>query len=127
MQLSGNRLKRHVHIFLLIKFFGLVFVFFYDNPVMLYLVFKFPVNGIILGAGPPLFQPLQQCCQHSCSTSISQRPLDMMLSICTQHLRSAMARPVLNGSFPVKLQYGLPCHRSFSGFGNLLIAWSIFM
>ncbi|CAI9534537.1 unnamed protein product, partial [Staurois parvus] len=44
--------------------------------------------------------------------SISQRqPLDMTLIMCTQHLWSTMARPVLSGTCPVKPLYGL---------GNLL-------
>ncbi len=56
---------------------------------------------------------------------ISQtQPLDMTVSTCTQLLWSTMARPVLSGTFPVKLLYGLG-HRAaaqFRGFGNLLIA-----
>ncbi|CAI9579853.1 unnamed protein product [Staurois parvus] len=44
----------------------------------------------------------------STHTSISQRqPLDMTLSTCTQLLWSTMARPVLSGTCPVKLLYGL--------------------
>ncbi|CAI9542101.1 unnamed protein product, partial [Staurois parvus] len=48
----------------------------------------------------------------SSHTSISQRqPLDMTLSMYTQHLWLTMARPVLSGTCPVKPLYGL---------GNLL-------
>ncbi|CAI9553431.1 unnamed protein product [Staurois parvus] len=61
----------------------------------------------------------------STHTSISQRQiLDMTLSTCTQLLWSTMARPVLSGTCPVKLLYGLG-HRAaaqFQGLGNLLIA-----
>ncbi len=40
--------------------------------------------------------------------SISKtEPLDMTLSTCTQLLWSTMARPVLSGTCPVKLLYGL--------------------
>ncbi|CAI9592617.1 unnamed protein product [Staurois parvus] len=65
-------------------------------------------------------------CSNAGSThrSISQRqPLDMMLSTCTQLLWSTMARPVLNGTCPIKPLYGLG-HRAaaqFQGLGNLLI------
>ncbi|CAI9604551.1 unnamed protein product [Staurois parvus] len=66
-------------------------------------------------------------CSNAGSThlSISQtQPPDMTLSTCTQLLWSTMAWPVLSGTCPVKLLYGL-CHRSaaqFQGLGNLLIA-----
>ncbi len=56
----------------------------------------------------------------STHTSISQtHPLDMTLSTCTQLYWSTMARPVLNGTCPVKPLYGLdwpPCFSSVSGF-----------
>ncbi len=59
--------------------------------------------------------------------SISQiQPLDMTLSTCTQLLWSTMARPVLSGTCPVKLLYGLG-HRAaaqFQDLGNLLIAYA---
>ena len=61
----------------------------------------------------------------STHTSMSQRqPLDMTLSMCTQLLWSTMARPVLSGTCPVKLLYGLGHHAAahFQGLGNLLIA-----
>ncbi len=66
----------------------------------------------------------------STHTSISQtQPLDMMLSMCTQLLWSTMARPVLSGTCPVKLLYGLGHHAAAhcQGLGNLLIAYAIFM
>ncbi|CAI9612105.1 unnamed protein product [Staurois parvus] len=71
---------------------------------------------------------------HLCSnagsthTSISQRqPLYIMLSTCTQLPWSTMARPVLSGTYPVKLLYALgQCAAAqFQGFGSLLMA--IFM
>ncbi len=66
----------------------------------------------------------------STHTSISQtKPLDMMLSTCTQLLWSTMAMPVLSGTCPVKPLYGLGHHAAaqFQGLGNLLIAYAIFM
>ncbi len=69
-------------------------------------------------------------CSNAASTHtfISQtQPLDMTLSMCTQLLWSTMARPVLSGTCPVKLLYGLGHHAAaqFQGLGNLLIAYYI--
>ncbi|CAI9574733.1 unnamed protein product [Staurois parvus] len=61
----------------------------------------------------------------STHTSISQRqPLDMTLSTCTQPVWSTMERPVLSGTCPVRLLYGLGHHAAaqFQDLGNLLIA-----
>ncbi len=66
----------------------------------------------------------------STHTSIYQtQPLDMTLSTCTTLLWSTMARPVLSGTSPVKLLYGLGhcAAAQFQGLGNLLIAYAIFM
>ncbi len=70
---------------------------------------------------PPPPHPFNLCSNaRSTHTSISKtQPLDMMLSTCTQLLWSTMARPVLNGTRPVKPLYGLgslaPCCSSVSG------------
>ncbi len=63
----------------------------------------------------------------STHSSISQtQPLDMTRSTCTQLLWSTMARPVLSGTCPVKLLYGLGHYAAaqFQGLGNLLIAYA---
>ncbi len=67
---------------------------------------------------------------HITHTFISQtQPLDMTLSTCTQLLWSTMARPVLSGTCPVKLLYGLGPHAAaqFQGLSNLIIAYANFM
>ncbi|CAI9603639.1 unnamed protein product [Staurois parvus] len=66
-------------------------------------------------------------CSNAGSThmSISQRqPLDMTVITCTQLLWSTIARPVLSGTCPIKLLYGLGHHAAaqLQGLGNLLIA-----